>query len=232
MLQELVERFPERGFGKLFQLVRRRGHRWNHKRVRRVYLRLGLNLRRKGKKRLPNRFPDPLAVSSAINACWSADFMSDALWDGRRFRTFNVTDDFNREGLAIEIDLNLPAKRVIRVLDRVAAWRGYPAKLRLDNGPEFIAADVADWADVHGVDLEFIQPGKPMQNGFIERFNGSYRRGVLDLYVFRNLTEVREHTERWLHDYNHEIPHDSLGDLTPIEYRLQYHPETSSYPWH
>lgn len=232
VLQELVERFPERGFGKLFKLIRRRGHRWNHKRVRRVYLGLGLNLRRKGKRRLPARFPEPLAVSSAINGCWSADFMSDTLWDGRRFRTFNVVDDFNREGLAVEVDLNLPAARVIRVLDRIAAWRGYPAKLRLDNGPEFIAADLADWADAHSVQLEFIKPGRPMQNGFIERFNGSYRRGVLDLYVFRTLTEVRERTEAWLHDYNHEIPHESLDDRTPVEHRLHHHPETSSYHWY
>ena len=158
VLQELVERYPDRGFGKLFKVLRRRGHRWNHKRVHRVYIALGLNLRRKGKRRLPARFPEPLAVGSAMNSCWSADFMSDALWDGRRFRTFNVVDDFSREGLAVEVDLNLPAARVIRVLDRIAAWRGYPAKLRLDNGPEFIAADLADWAEQHGVHLEFIKP--------------------------------------------------------------------------
>lgn len=232
VLQELAERFPERGFSKLFQLIRRRGHRWNHKRVWRVYVELKLNRRRTGKRRLPNRNPMPLAAGQAINAGWSADFMSDALWDGRRFRTFNLVDDFTREALAIEIDLNLPSARVIRVLDRVAAWRGYPAKLRLDNGPEFIAASLAEWAEQHHVQLEFIQPGKPMQNGFIERFNGSYRRGVLDLYVFRTLNEVRERTEAWLADYNTQIPHQSLGDLTPVEFRIHHHPETSSYHWH
>ena len=229
LLLELSERFPERGFSKLFQLIRRRGHGWNHKRVWRVYCQLGLNRRRRGTKRLPNRHPLPLESGVQINASWSVDFMSDALWDGRRFRTFNVVDDFSREALAIEVDLNLPASRVIRVLDRIAAWRGYPARLRLDNGPEFVAAALADWAEEQGVELGFIQPGKPMQNGFVERFNGSYRQGVLDMYVFRNLTEVREHTERWLQDYNHEIPHDALGDLTPAEYRVIHHPETSSY---
>lgn len=157
--------------------------------------------------------------------------MSDALWDGRRFRTFNVVDDFNREALAVEIDLNPPAARDIRVLERIAAWRGYPKQLRLDNGPEFVSAAIADWAQQRGVELCFIQPGKPMQNGFIERFNGSYRRGVLDLYVFRTPTEVREHTERWLQDYNEAIPHDALGDLTPVEYRRLHTPETSSYAW-
>ena len=119
-----------------------------------------------------------------MNACWSADFMSDTLWDGRRFRSFNVVDNFNREGLCIEIDLNLPAARVVRVLDRIAAWRGYPGKLRLDNDLEFIATAMADWVERNAVVLEFIQPGRPMQNGFIERFNGSYRRGILDLYVW------------------------------------------------
>lgn len=232
VLLELAERFPERGFGKLFRLLRRRGHRWNHKRVWRVYCALRLNQRRRGKRRLPNRAPLPLAVGTTVNSCWSADFMSDSLWDGRRFRTFNVIDDFNREGLAIEVDLNLPAARVIRVLERIAAWRGYPTKLRLDNGPEFIATALAEWAEAKGVELAFIEPGRPMQNGFIERFNGSYRRGVLDLYVFRTLSEVREHTERWLADYNEQIPHDALNDLTPVEYRLHHAPETSRNNWH
>jgi putative transposase len=231
VLQELAERFPERGFGKLFKLIRRRGLRWNHKRVWRVYCALKLNRRRRGKKRLPNRHPQPLVAGEVANTGWSADFMSDALWDGRRFRTFNVLDDFTRECLAIEIDLNLPAARVIRVLDRIAAWRGYPAKLRVDNGPGFIAIAVAEWAEAKGVTLDFIQPGKPMQNGFIERFNGSYRSGVLDMYVFHDLTEVREHSERWRIDYNEHIPHESLNDLTPVEYRLHHHPETSSFNW-
>lgn len=146
VLQELAERYPDRGFGKLFKLVRRRGLVWNHKRVWRVYCALKLNLRRKGKRRLPPRVRQPLVIGERINSSWSADFMSDSLWDGRRFRTFNVVDDFNREVLGIEIDLNLPAPRVIRVLDRIAAWRGYPQKLRLDNGPELISIALADWA--------------------------------------------------------------------------------------
>ncbi|MBU3736569.1 MAG: IS3 family transposase [Methylobacterium sp.] len=232
VLQELAERFPERGFGKYFKLIRRRGHEWNHKRVYRIYCALNLNRRRAGKKRLPPRTPAPLAVPEGMNRSWSMDFMSDALWCGRRFRTFNVVDDFNREILAIEVDLNLPAARVIRVLERIAAWRGYPAKLRMDNGPEFIAVALADWAEQHHVELEFIQPGRPMQNGFIERFNRSYREGVLSMYVFRTLEEVRERTEAWMKDYNEELPHDALGDLTPVEYRVFHHPETSSNGWH
>lgn len=157
--------------------------------------------------------------------------MSDVLWKGRRFRTFNVVDDFNREGLAIEVDLNLPSERVVRVLERIAAWRGYPQKLRLDNGPELVAIALAEWAESHQVKLEFIEPGKPMQNGFIERFNRSYREAVLDMYIFQTLAEVKEQTDRWLRDYNEERPHESLGNKTPREFLLSHNPEISSYGW-
>jgi len=131
---ELAERYPRYGFKKLFQVIRRQGHVWNHKRVHRIYCLLKLNFRRKGKQRLPVRNPARLAMPEAINQSWSVDFMHDALVSGRRFRTFNVVDDFNREALAIETDLNIPAQRVIRVLDRIVAHRGYPLKLRMDNG--------------------------------------------------------------------------------------------------
>ena len=148
--------------------------------------------------------------------------MHDALACGRRFRTFNVVDDFNREALSIEIDLNLPALRVVRVLDRIAANRGYPVMLRMDNGPEFISLALAEWAEQHAVKLEFIQPGKPTQNAFIERFNRTYRTEILDFYLFRTLNEVREITEKWLSEYNCERPHESLNNMTPEEYR-QHH---------
>lgn len=137
---------------------------------------------------------------------------------GRRFRTFNVIDDFNREVLAIEIDLNLPAPRVVRVLDRIVAWRGYPNKLRMDNGPEFISSTLADWAEQHQIQLEFINPGTPTQNSYVERFNRTYRDEILNMYVFKTLNEVRELTEKWLIEYNDERPHSALNDLTPWEY--------------
>ncbi len=184
-------------------------------------------MRRKGKKRLPSRNPEPLSVPESINQCWSIDFMSDALWCGRKFRTFNMVDDFNREALAIEIDLNLPAQRIIRVMDRIAAWRGYPLKLRMDNGPELTSVRLAEWAETHGVKLDFIQPGKPTQNSFIERFNRTYREEVLDMYVFTRLSEVRNITEKWIDEYNEERPHESLGNMTPAEYLESKQPETS-----
>lgn len=217
-LQELADRFPRYGFGKMFPILRRHGHKWNHKRVYRVYCELKLNMRRKGKKRLPNRTPEPLKVPEGINHCWSVDFMSDALWCGRKFRTFNIVDDYNREALGIEVDLNLPAQRIIRVLERIASWRGYPDKLRMDNGPELTSVKMAEWAEANGVVLEFIQPGKPTQNSYIERFNRTYREEVLDMYVFSRLSEVRELTENWLKEYNEERPHESLGNMTPVEY--------------
>ena len=217
-IQAVVEEFPGWGFPKVYKTLRRGGHGWNHKRVHRVYCLLRLNKRRKGKRRLPTRNPEPLAVPSMANQCWSMDFMSDTLRDGRRFRTFNVLEDFNREILAIEVDLNLPAARVIRVLDRIAEQRGYPEKMRCDNGPEFISIALAGWAEDHGVHLDFIQPGKPTQNSYVERFNRTYRDEILDLYLFSSLTEVRDLTNEWMKKYNEQRPHDSLGDLTPVEY--------------
>ncbi|WP_172692856.1 IS3 family transposase (plasmid) [Enterobacter hormaechei] len=231
-LTEMAERYPRYGFKKLFQKLRRQGHAWNHKRVHRIYCLLKLNFRRKGKQRLPVRDPAPLAVPVHLNQSWSVDFMHDALVCGRRFRTFNVVDDFNREVLAIEIDLNIPAQRVVRVLDRIVANRGYPLKMRMDNGPELVSLTLAQWAEEHGVALEFIKPGKPTQNAFIERFNRTYRTEILDFYLFRTLNEVREITERWLHEYNSERPHESLNNLTPEEYRLMAEdPEISKSVW-
>lgn len=218
VLLELTDHYPRYGFGKLFPILRRRGHRWNHKRVHRIYCELNLNLRRRGKKRLPSRNPAPLSVPKDINQCWSADFMSDALWCGQRFRTFNLVDDYNREALTIEVARSLTAERVVSALDYVATWRGYPQKLRVDNGPELTGIKLATWAERNGVILEFIKPGRPMQNGFIERFNRTYRTEVLDMFVFKHLKEVQEITESWVKQYNEERPHESLGNLTPKEY--------------
>ena len=135
-LHTLVERKPRWGFWLCYKALRRAGHKWNHKRVWRVYRSLGLNIRRRAKKRVPARIKQPLTVPDRPNQCWSADFMSDTLYSGRRFRTFNLMDDFNREMLAIEVDTSLPSERVIRVLEQVVAWRGSPERLRVDNGPE------------------------------------------------------------------------------------------------
>jgi putative transposase len=225
-LAELAARHPEFGFKKMFLTLRRLGHVWNHKRVYRIYCSMRLNRRRKHKRRIPTRNPLPLAVPINVNQMWSADFMSDALWNGRRFRTFNVIDDFNREALAIEIDTGISAQRVVRILDQIASWRGFPNKIRFDNGPELTALAVADWAEENGVKLEFIKPGKPMQNGFIERFNRSFREAVLSMYIFETLDEVRIETEKWLDVYNQHRPHEALGNLSPVEYLEKFNLET------
>lgn len=201
-------------------MLRRQGNTWNYKRVHRIYCLLKLNFRRKGKLRLPVRNPAPLATPEAMNQSGSIDFMHDALVCGRRFRTFNVVDDFNREALAIEINLNIPAQRVVRVLDGIVANRGYTLKMRMDNGPELLSLVLTQWAEEHGVMLEFIRLGQPAQNAFIERFNRTYRTEILDFYLFRTLNKAREITERWLMEYNSERPHEFLNNLTPEEYRL------------
>ena len=148
------------------------------------------------------------------------DFMSDALASGRKFRTLNILDDFNCESLAIEIDYSLPAERVVRVLAQVALTRGYPAFIRVDNGPEYISQRLMEWAEQHGVMISHIQPGKPAQNGYIERFNRTYREDILDQYWFSDLDEVRDLTEEWMIMYNGQRPHSSLGNKTPWEYMV------------
>lgn len=146
------------------------------------------------------------------------DFMCDQFADGRRFRTFNLVDDFSRESLAIEVGTSLPGAVVVRVLDRVAAVRGYPDAVVMDNGPEFTGRALDQWAYDHGVRLEFIQPGKPMQNAFAESFNGTFRHDCLSQHWFLNLRDARYEIERWRQDYNWVRPHSSLGDLAPAEY--------------
>lgn len=219
VLNRLAHSRPRWGFGLMFDWTRHHGHRWNHKRVYRVYKELELNLRIKPKRRLPSRNPVPLDQAQQPNDCWSLDFMSDSLTDGRSYRTLNVIDDYNREALAVEVDHSLPSERVVRVLDQVAEERGYPRKLRSDNGPEFIAQAMEAWAKDHDVELTPIQPGKPTQNAYIERFNRTFRQEVLDLYAFGDLDEVRDESTRWLYRYNHDRPHRSLGRQTPAGYR-------------
>lgn len=219
---------PGHGFGLLSGTFRDRQSRWGKTRLWRVYRELRLNLPRRGKKRLPARIRDPLEVPMVANHTWSADFMADALWSGRRFRTFNVIDDFNRESLRIEIDNSLPAARIVRALDELCEIHGKPSRIRLDNGPEFISAALAEWAKKNGVELVFIQPGKPTQNAYIERFNRTYRTEVLDRYVFNSLPEVRRMTEDWRHRYNHHRPHRSLGNLPPARFAMAKSLSTST----
>jgi putative transposase len=212
------------GFWQCYYRLWNKGYRWNHKKIYRVYTDMKLNIRRRSKRRLPERIKQPLTTPTAPNQMWSIDFMSDSLVDGRKFRLLNIIDDFNRESLAIEVDTSLPSLRVIRVLEKLVAQRGCPANIRCDNGPEFISHKLEEWCsdEQRRISLQFIQPGKPTQNAYIERNNGSLRRELLDAYLFNSLTEVRCLSEEWRQDYNTERPHKSLGYHSPHSYARAY----------
>ena len=204
------------GFALCFLYLRNvKGYGWNHKRVYRIYRELALNLRIKPKRRLKRDKPEALRVPIAANQVWSMDFMSDSLADGRLLRTFNVIDDSNREGLGIEVDLSLPSARVIRSLEQIIEWRGKPAAIRLDNSPEYVAQSLVDWAKDRNITLLYIQPGKPTQNAYIERFNRTARHEWLDLHLFESVEHAQRLATQWLWAYNHERPHMAIGGIPP-----------------
>ncbi len=217
-LLALVARRPGWGFWKYRRRLRHLGHGWNWKRIYRVYCALRLNRPRRRKKRVLTRPRLALVAPAVLNQTWALDFMGDTLYDGRCDRTLNVLDEGNREALAIEISTSLPSVRVVQVLEQLVAMHGTPAMLRVDNGPEFIAEALVQWCEAHGIVLHHIQPGKPNQNAFIERFNKTYRDEVLNAWVFTSLAEVRQVTDEWLDGYNTERPHDSLGDVPPCTF--------------
>ena len=221
-LAKLVEDRPARGFWKCRKLLRRTRPEWSHKRIYRVYKAMKLNLRRAARRRLPKRERVPLYVPRLPDTVWSADFMSDALGCGRRFRTFNVVDDFNREVLHIEVDTSINSARLVRIFEQLKDNHGLPQVLRTDNGPEFLGETFIQWAKANAMAIQYIQPRKPNQNAYIERFNRTFRDEVLDQHLFARLEEVREAAYWWMLEYNEERPHDSLGDLTPAEYRQRF----------
>ena len=206
------------GFWKIFERLRREGRTWNHKKVYRVYKKMHYERRSKLKKRLPARVKNPLEQPNEPNTTWSIDFVSDMLECGRKFRVLNVIDDNDRVAVAQEVSMSFPSQRVIRTLEKVIWQNGKPNNIRCDNGPEFISRDFQEWCHGNDIQILFTQPGKPTQNSYIERFNGSYRRAVLDAYIFRTIDEVRRKTGEWNVYYNYERPHESLGNMTPMEY--------------
>lgn len=220
-LRQLAERQPRWGCKKMTHYLRNQGRGWNHKRIHRIYRELALHLHRKPRKRLAPRTAQVLEMPEQADQTWSLDFMSDSLADGRVFRTLNVIDDFNREALWIEVDTSLPAERVVRVLEQLVFVRAAPTQIRMDNGPELISQRLESWAKEKQIELLHIQPGKPAQNAYIERFNRTYREDVLDAYLFDTLEEVRAITERWLEDYNNIRPHDALQGLSPRQFANQ-----------
>jgi putative transposase len=215
-LLRLTQTHKRWGFGLCFMHLRNvKGFGWNHKRVYRIYRELELNLRIKPRRRIKRDRPDALSVPTSINQVWSMDFMSDSLVNGSKLRTFNVMDDYNRECLTIEVDRSLPSKRVIRALEQVIEWRGKPAALRCDNGPEYISGEMISWANRNKVTLLYIQPGKPTQNAYIERFNRTARHEWLDMHIFNSIEHAQLLATRWLWTYNNERPHSAIGGITP-----------------
>lgn len=206
------------GFGRCYLYLRNvKGMRYNRKRIYRIYGQLELNLRIKPRRRLKRDCPDALEVPRQINAVWSIDFVHDALANGTAFRTFNVLDDYNREGLGVEVDFGLPALRIVRALDQIIEWRGKPRVIRSDNGSEMCSAEFQNWAAKRGISLLFIQPGKPTQNACIERFNRTVRHEWLDAHLFDSIEHAQRTATDWLWHYNNERPNMANGGITPIQ---------------
>lgn len=220
-LRELAEQRRRWGYRMLTDLLRREDFRDNHKRIFRIYQEEGLQVPKRKKRKTARWRGERPEEATRINQRWSIDFVSDQLADGRKLRTLNVVDDFTRECLAIEVDTGLSGQRVCRVLERLVSERGHPDRIVMDNGPEFTGKAMDRWAYEHQVALQFIQPGKPVQNCFVESFNGTFRNECLNEHWFLSLTHARELVEEWREDYNHVRPHSSLGGSPPSEFAAQ-----------
>ena len=217
-LKDLAEQRRKFGSPRLLVLLRREGHQVNHKRIERLYREEGLSLRSKKRKKRISHLRVVLDRPRQANQHWSMDFVSDSLWNGRRFRVLTIVDDLTRECPALEVDHSLPGQRVTRVLDRLAITRGLPEVITVDNGPEFISKAMDAWAYQNQVRLRFIQPGKPVQNAYVESFNGKLRDECLNENVFTSLQDAKSKIETWRNDYNCVRPHRSLNNLTPEEF--------------
>ncbi len=220
-LADLARERSRFGYRRLHVLLRREGLVVNHKRVLRLYQLAGLGLRRQKRKRMPSVGRGVSSLPTRPNECWALDFVSDTLAWGRRIRCLTVVDCYTRESPAIEVDTSLPGARVVRVLEHIAGQRGFPQGIVMDNGPELTGRVLDQWAYEHGVELRFIDPGKPVQNAFIESFNGRFRDECLNQHWFINLAQARRLVETWRLDYNRARPHSSLGYLTPHEFATQ-----------
>jgi putative transposase len=217
-LRELAATRVRFGYRRLTVLLRREGRQVNAKRVYRLYCEEGLQVRTKKRAKRAAHVRVPLTSAVRRNQRWSMDFVSDRFSNGLWFRVLTVLDQFTKEGLCTHADRRQTGKKVVEQLDLLVAERGVPESITIDNGGEFAGRDMENWAYANGVKLDFIRPGKPVQNGFIESFNGRLRDECLNLEVFFDLKDAREKIERWRQDYNTNRPHSSLGDRTPAEF--------------
>jgi putative transposase len=217
-LREVAEQRPRFGWRRLQVLLRRKGFHRNHKHLRRLYREERLQVRPQKKRRVRYVRGNVALPVTHLNEEWGLDFMEDRLFHGRKIRAMTLEDRFSREGLALEPAFSITGKRLVRELDSVAAIRGYPRRLRIDNGPELTSIALLNWSVDHGVDLHFIDPGKPAQNAWIESFNARVRDEFFNANLFRSLPEAHTAAQEWLIDYNEQRPHSSLGYLTPQEF--------------
>ena len=221
-LTELAQQKRRYGYRRLHVLLCREGWSINQKRTYRIYHEAGLMVRRRKRKRIADVERLEKAAACGPNQSWSMDFVSDGLVDGRRLRCLNIVDDFTKECLVIEVDTSLPGRRVVGVLERLAELRGLPRSVTVDNGPEFAGKTLDEWAYSQGLQLSFIQPGKPQQNAYIESFNGKFRDECLNEHWFISMRHARQVIEEWRQEYNGERPHSSLGYLTPKQFAQSF----------
>ena len=221
-LQRMAQRYPKWGCPQLHEQLRRAGFVINHKRTERLYEEFRLKLRCRRRRRLPMGVRQVLLQPICPMQCWSVDFMHDTLSWGKPYRLLNVIEDYDREALRVEIDFSLGAERVRRVLDELFELYGIPQFIRSDNGPEFRDEALQKWIRSKGITWEFIQPGKPAQNAYVERFNGTMRDELLDMHSFKSLEEARQAVDDWIKIYKEQRTHRSLGKLPPREFKARW----------
>ncbi len=219
-LVDLARKRQRFGYRRLTALLQREGFTVNHKKVYRIYREQGLAMRRKKRRHGAGRSPQGVMESplNNVNQRWAMDFISDTLANGRNFRALTIVDEYTRECPAIEADTSLPGARVIRVLEQLSITRGLPGEIRVDNGPEFVSRAVRSWCEHKHILLRYIQPGRPMQNGHVESFNGRFRDECLNANWFTSLQHAKKTIAEWRRDYNVERPHSSLNYRTPNEF--------------
>lgn len=213
---------PRFGYRRIHVILRKKGLKINHKKLYRLYKEMGLKVRKRGSRRraIGPRLTRMKAME--VNQVWSLDFMSDRLADGRKIRLLNIIDEFTRESLKMVVDTSLSGTRVVRELEDLTRARGFPTCIVSDNGTEFTSIAVLKWSESTSVDWHYIEPGKPMQNGAVESFNGKVRDEFLNQHWFMSLREVKELAERWREDYNEQRPHTSLGGMSPTEFKKSH----------
>lgn len=220
-LKALAEKHRRYGHPRLHVLIRREGLIVNHKRTERIYRREGLTLKIRRRKKFAAVVRVALPAANRPNERWAMDFIQDSLWSGRRFRTLSIVDTYTRECMTVEADTSLPGFRAVRILDRLAELKGLPSSIRVDNGPEFISKVLDEWAYRNGVKLDFIRPGKPVENAYVESFHGKFRDECLNENYFSDIHEARSKIEEWRIEYNTFRPHSSLDYKTPEEFLRQ-----------